>query len=91
MKFRRFVIQVTVTAIGFLVLFFFKPSSAISQLMPMPPQPSLEPTYKISNDFGVVVESEEPNLLVGYFVAREGETWMRFEVQTAPRTIPVNP
>ena len=91
MKFQHFAIRVTAITIGLLALFLFKPSSAISQMTPMPWHSSQEPIYKISNDFGVVIESEEQNILEGHFVVRKNKNWMPFEAQTVPRAIPANP
>jgi hypothetical protein len=71
---------------GFLLL---KTSIAVSQWSV--PQSGQEPAYKISDNFGVVVNSEKRGVAEGFFVMRAGNRWLRFEAQNAPRTMPVAP
>jgi hypothetical protein len=79
-------------AIGILVLFLFRPLFATE-----PPQTNLnlvaqstmKPTYRISDNVGIVLKSNERNLAKGFFVVRDGETWVRFEAENVPRTIPL--
>ena len=86
MRFKRFIILVAAIPVVFFLLFLFKPSSAMSQMSPWSYNPhNLEPTYKISDDFGIVVESVERGLFTGYFVVREDDSWVRFEAEVAPR------
>lgn len=86
MRFKRFVILVAAIPVLFFLLFLFKPSSAISQERSWSYNtPIIDPTYKISDDFGVVVESVEDGLFTGYFVVREDNSWVRFEAEVAPR------
>ena len=86
MRFQRFIILVAAIPVVFFLLLLFKPSSAISQVSSWSYNtPILEPTYKISDDFGIVVESAENGLFTGYFVVREDSSWVRFEAEVAPR------
>jgi hypothetical protein len=89
MNFRWLSIRVITIALGLMVLLLFTVPAAISQWRV--PQSGLEPTYRISDNFGVVVSSEKQGLAEGFFVVREGKTWMHFETQNVPRTIPVSP
>jgi hypothetical protein len=89
MKFQLLSIQITAIVLGLMIMLLFITPAAISQWRV--PESLQEPTYKISNNFGVVVKSEKRGIAEGFFVVREGKTWIRFDAQNSQRTIPVSP